>query len=137
MNTNYKLKSIINKGLLSVYGPLATFVVACSLTTYWITKYSLELDKADFITAIVTITSVMIGWIWWSYKIVKWKCWAFSQLTVDESYELYLKAIGVGLIWPTGSVFNKTEIWTKEDKYNWTKLKPEIQEIFEPEKKTE
>ena len=68
---------------------------------------------------------------------MKWKYWAFSKLTVEESHELYLKAIAAGLIWPVGSVFNKTEIWTKADKDKWAKLKPEIREIFESEKKTE
>ena len=59
------------------------------------------------------------------------------KLTIDESYELYSKAIGVGLIWPTGSVFNKTEIWTKDDLNKWMKINPQIREIFEHEKKIE
>jgi len=125
------LSKLINKGLITVYGPLVSFVVACGFIANWFATNILKSNKVDFIIMIVVVTAICIGWIWWSYKIVKWKYWAFSKLTIDESYELYSKAIGVGLIWPTGSVFNKTEIWTKEDLNKWMKINPEIREIFE------
>jgi hypothetical protein len=127
------LTKLINKGLISVYGPLLIFVVFSTLITYWITKNVFKLEIADIITTIFLFFYISIGWIWWSYKIVKWKYFAFSKLTIDESYELYSKAIGVGLIWPTGSIFNKTEIWTETDKNNWLKINSEIREIFELE----
>ncbi|GAB5472645.1 MAG: hypothetical protein Mars2KO_07440 [Maribacter sp.] len=130
------LSKLINQGLISIYGPLVSFVVICGFIGNWFAINILKSTKVDFLVMIVVIIAICIGWVWWSYKIVKWKYWAFSQLTVDESYELHSKAIGAGLIWPAGSVFNKTEIWTKEDKNNWTTLKPEIRELFEP-KKTE
>lgn len=50
---------------------------------------------------------------------------------MDDSYKLYTKAIGVGLIWPTGSIFYRTEIWTNEDRTKWSKINPEIKAIFE------
>jgi len=131
------LNSIIIKGLIIVYGPLVSFVVACGFIANWIAMNILKSDKVDFIIMITVFIAIAIGWIWWSYKIVKWKYLAFSKLTIDESYELYSKAIGVGLIWPTGSVFNKTEIWTKDDLNKWMKINPEIREIFEFENKTE
>lgn len=127
-----KIQSLINKGLITVYGPLVSFVIVCGFLGYWYATNILKSDIVDFIVMIVAIIATCIGWIWWSYKIVKWKYWAFSKLTVEESYELYSKAIEAGLIWRTGSKFNKTEIWTKEDKRNWAKLKPEIRKIFEP-----
>jgi len=127
------LSKLINKGLITVYGPLTTFVILSSIITYWITKDILKLEYADIITTIFLFVFIFIGWIWWSYKIVKWKYFAFSKLTVDESYDLYSKAIEVGLIWPRGSVFNKTEIWSEQDKKNWMKINPEIREIFELE----
>ncbi|MDB9911319.1 hypothetical protein OAD14_00550 [Flavobacteriaceae bacterium] len=127
------LGKLINKGLITVYGPLMTFVISSTLITYWITKDILKLQTADIITTVFLFVFIFIGWIWWSYKIVKWKYFAFSKLTIDESYELYSKAIDVGLIWPTGSIFNKTEIWTNQDKKKWMNINPEIREIFELE----
>ena len=126
-----KLSQLINKGLLTVYGPLVSFVVACGFIANWFATNILESDIVDFIVMITILISICIGWIWWSYKIVKWKFWAFSQVETENGHKLYEKAIGVGLIWPTGSIFNKTEIWTEKDKENWKKLKPEIQAIFE------
>jgi hypothetical protein len=127
------LGKLINKGLITVYGPLMTFVISSTLIAYWITKDILKLETADIITTVFLFVFIFIGWIWWSYKIVKWKYFAFSKLTIDESYELYSKAIDVGLIWPTGSIFNKTEIWTNQDKKKWMNINPEIREIFELE----
>ena len=125
------LSSMINKGLLTVYGPLVSFVIVCGFIANWFATNILKSDIVDFIVMITVLISIFIGWIWWSYKIVKWKYWAFSQLNLDDSYELYSKAIAVGFIWPTGSVFNKTEIWTKDDRVKWTKINPEIKAIFE------
>lgn len=117
------IKSLINKGLIRVYLPLVFFVITCVIIGEF-----LMLD--DTIIALILLVSVIIGWVWWSYQIVKWKCWAFSKVRKQESHDLYIKAIGVGLIWEAGSVFNKTEIWTAADKIKWSKLDPEIQKIF-------
>jgi hypothetical protein len=125
------LSSMINKGLLTVYGPLISFVVACGFIANWIATNILKSDIVDFIVMIAVLISILIGWTWWSYKIVKWKYWAFSKLDLNDSYELYSKAIAVGLIWPTGSIFNKTEIWTKADRNRWSNINPEIKSIFE------
>lgn len=125
-----KTNQLINKGLLTVYGPLVFFVIACGLIAKWFATNIIESDIADFIVMITVLISMVIGWIWWSYKIVKWKNWAFSQIGIEDSFELYEKAIGVGLIWPTGSIFNKTEIWTEKEKEKWSKLNPEIRTLF-------
>ena len=126
------LSKLINKGLITVYGPLVSFVIICGFTANWFTSNILKLEKADYIVAITVFIAICIGWIWWSFKIVKWKYFAFSKLTIDESYALYIKAIESGLIWPAGSVFNKTEIWTENDRKKWLEINPEIREIFEP-----
>lgn len=131
------ISKIINRGLITVYGPLISFVMVCSFASYWIASDLLKSDIVNIIVAITLFISILVGWTWWSYKIVKWKYWAFSQLTVEDSYELYSKAIEVGLIWPTGSIFNKTEIWTKDDKNKWLKINPEVLEIFESKNETE
>lgn len=127
------LTKLISRGLITVYAPLVTFVLFCGFITNWYAENVLISEKVDFIVMISVIIAICIGWVWWSYKIVKWKCFAFSKLSVEESYKLYSKAIGIGLIWPAGSVFNKTEIWTKQDERNWKKINPEIRKIFEAE----
>ena len=125
------LNKLINKGLLTVYGPLVSFVVICVFIAHWVAKNILHAEKVDFIVLVSLFVAIGIGWIWWSYKIVKWKCWAFSQVGITESRKLYQKALEVGLIWPVGSVFNKTEIWTAKDKRKWKDINPGIRKIFE------
>ncbi|WP_313114349.1 hypothetical protein [Aequorivita sediminis] len=110
------LSKLINKGLITVYGSLVSFVIICGFIANWFTSNILKLEKADYIVAITVFLVICFGWIWWNFKIVKWKYWAFSKLTIDESYELYIKAIESGLIWKTGSMLNKTEIWIEKDK---------------------
>lgn len=73
------LNSIINKGLITVYGPLVSFIVACGFIANWIATNILKSDIIDFIVMATIIISIFIGWIWWGYKIVKWKYWAFSK----------------------------------------------------------
>ena len=125
------LRKLINKGLITVYGPLVSFVITSGFIANWIATNFLKSEKAEFIVMISVILAICIGWVWWSYKIVKWKFWAFSQINTEKSNELYLMAVGVGLIWPAGSVFNKTEIWTKDDKDKWLRINPEIRKLFE------
>ncbi|MEZ5148785.1 MAG: hypothetical protein R2759_17375 [Bacteroidales bacterium] len=83
---------MINKGLLTVYGPLVSFVVNCGFIANWIATNILKSDIVDFIVLIAVLVSILIGWTWWSYKIVKWKYWAFSKLDLNDSYELYTKS---------------------------------------------
>ena len=129
------LTKLITKGIITVYGPLVSFVIICGIIANWFAINILQSEKVDFIIMVTVFIAVFIGWFWWSYKIVKWKCFAFSKLTLNESLELYSKAISAGLIWPKGSLFNKTEIWTEKDKIIWQGIDSDIREIFEVEKK--
>lgn len=66
-------------------------------------------------TAIVLIIGAFIlPWVWWSYKVVKWKIWAFAN--VSDIRTLEKRAIAMQLIWPHGSWFEKTEFKTKQEK---------------------
>lgn len=125
------LNKLINKGMLTVYLPILLFVVTCGYIANWYAKNILYSEMADFIVIATLIIAICIGWIWWSFKIVKWKYWAFSQLNKEESYVLYEKAIKIGLLWPKGNIFNKTEIWLKKDKKKWLTINQEIRELFD------
>lgn len=125
------LNKLIKKGMLTVYLPILLFVVTCGYIANWYAKNILYSEMADFIVIATLIIAICIGWIWWSFKIVKWKYWAFSQLNKEESYVLYEKAIKIGLLWPKGNIFNKTEIWLKKDKKKWLTINQEIRELFD------
>lgn len=127
-----KLDSLINQGLWFVYGPAILFVVASGLTANYFIPYVLAAEIVDFTVVVIVFFSICIAWLWWSYRIVKWKIFACSQIAIEDRYQLYEKAIEVGLIWPSTSMFTKTELWTKKDKENWKKkVRPEIRALFD------
>lgn len=70
-----------------------------------------------WVIAIATVASFIISWLAWSYLVVSWKVWAFGN--VRNVNELERKAIEQKMIWPDGSWFNKTEIWSYEQKQQW------------------
>lgn len=74
--------------------------------------YQAKLSIWGYILIIPSI--VVVPWIYWSFKITKWRIWAFEN--VDDVYELKRRAIAAKLIWPDGNIFEKTEIRTAEDK---------------------
>jgi hypothetical protein len=71
------LTKLIIKGLITVYGPLISFVVISGFIANWYATSILKSEKVDFIIMITVFIAVVIGWFWWSFKIVKWKCFAF------------------------------------------------------------
>jgi hypothetical protein len=56
------LSPLINKGLLRVYGPLVSFVVASGFIANWVATNILESDIVDFIVMITVLISICIGW---------------------------------------------------------------------------
>lgn len=122
----------INKGLIVVYGPLILLVCISVFGSKYLAKELLGIPKQNYVIAVTFFGALVLGWIWWSYKVVKWKCEAFTDVGIETGIRLYRRAVEVGLIWRTGSIFNKTEIWSTRDKEKWSKIDREVQKIFEP-----
>jgi hypothetical protein len=53
-----------------------------------------------------------LGWTWWSFTIVRWWRWSVSRGVPPN--RLHKWAVMVLLIWPRGSIFEKTEIRPKD-----------------------
>jgi hypothetical protein len=64
--------------------------------------------------------SFVLGWLYWSIMITKWRLWAFEN--VRNVHELKKRAIQEKLIWPDGSFYEKTEIRGARDNDRWTGL---------------
>jgi hypothetical protein len=58
-------------------------------------------------------SSFVLGWLYWSFAITKWKQWAYTN--VDDIIALKKAAVDAYLIWPDDNVFNKTEIKTPNE----------------------
>lgn len=67
------------------------------------------------------LLSFVLGWLYWSIMITKWRLWAFEN--VDNVHQLKKRAIQEKLIWPDNSIFEKTEIRSAAEKAKWQLLR--------------
>ena len=64
--------------------------------------------------------SIPLAWLYWSCAVPRWKLWAYKR--VNDVQALKSAAIGSGLIWPDGHLFEKTEICSKAMRQKILKL---------------
>jgi hypothetical protein len=54
----------------------------------------------------------LLGWTWWSFTIARWRKWAITRGAPPDRLQKW--AVAVGLTWPKGWIFEKTEIQPKD-----------------------
>ena len=86
-------------GTLLVNGPVLMLIFGTSLlgNSLW--------GAAGAIGGVVL--GAAVGWIWWAFMVPRWRAWAVPR--VANPAKLHLWAVGVGIEWPKGSRFEKTE----------------------------
>jgi hypothetical protein len=62
----------------------------------------------------------ILGWLYWSLAVTKWRLWAFEN--VRNVHELKRRAIKDKLIWSDGSIWERTEIRSADDKQKLIEL---------------
>ncbi|QBN18536.1 LapA family protein [Flavobacterium nackdongense] len=72
------------------------------------------------------ILGFILGWLVWSYFVVKWKIWAYEN--VRNINELERKAVEEQLIWSSGSWFEKTEFKDYQQKQKLKQLEKKFLE---------
>jgi hypothetical protein len=76
------------------------------------------------------VTTFVVMWLWWSFRITSWRIWAFENCR--NVHELKRRAIEDKLIWPDGSRFEKTEIRNAEQRKRIKALESKFQIADEP-----
>lgn len=57
---------------------------------------------------------VILAWLWWSAAVPRWREWAMTRGADEEqTQELGVRS---GLVWPKGSMFEKTEFKIRNKK---------------------
>lgn len=56
----------------------------------------------------VFVAGFIAAWLWWSVNVPKWRLWAYER--VNDIPELKRRAVAIGLTWPDGHFFERTEI---------------------------
>ncbi len=54
------------------------------------------------------ILAFLLGWLWWSLCVPRWRLWAYRRVASTSALQRW--ALGVGLVWPRGSLPERTEI---------------------------
>ncbi len=58
------------------------------------------------------IVGALVGWIWWSFSVPRWRRWALQNGAPEDKLQKW--AVLTGLVWPKGWIFEKTEFKLKE-----------------------
>jgi hypothetical protein len=69
------------------------------------TQFTARLEIAFFVVCFCG------AWLWWSYAVPRWRLWAYQR--VEDIQSLKRLAIEQKLVWPDGSIFERTEIKSK------------------------
>jgi len=61
---------------------------------------------------VLIILGPLVGWVWWSFSVPRWRRWALQNGAPEDKLQKW--AVATGLVWPKGSIFEKTEFRVKE-----------------------
>lgn len=98
-------------GQLVVNIPVLIIILSVSAIDIWIyLSLSYKISVSGLIIPI--LIGVAVGWLWWSFSVPRWRQWALKNGAAES--ELQKWAVITGLVWPKGSIFEKTEFKAKE-----------------------
>lgn len=103
------IDTAIQRGLAMVYGPFFLFVVGIPIAM-------LILFTHFNISTIFVLPSVpagiLVAWAWWSFRVPQWRIWALQH--VEDIENLHKRAVQIGIEWPYGHIFERTEIKSQQ-----------------------
>jgi hypothetical protein len=74
------------------------------------------IPAADVLVIPALVAAIVGGfvlvWSWWSVMVPKWHLWAYRR--VNDIAKLKAVAVAVGLTWPDGHFFERTELKSSE-----------------------
>ena len=95
-------------GLAVVNGPVLVFLVGPLLAFAYLRHVALIALALNWVGLPVFLCGFVFAWLWWSVSVPKWRLWAYSR--VGDIARLKAQAVAVGLTWPDGHPFGRTEI---------------------------
>ncbi len=108
------IDKVISVGQTTVNIPVAIIISIFALGSIILAPKILSKDYTDLGMIVGMMLGIISAWIWWSFRIVKWRIWAFQNTKREDWRELRTIAIKEQLIWPPNCFFEKTEFRTTE-----------------------
>jgi uncharacterized membrane protein YciS (DUF1049 family) len=122
MNTDVTVEQAIARGNKMVNNP--TLCILILVPVAFMLLYYYDVFSA-WIIAVGFVLGFLLAWLYWSVMITRWRLWAFEN--VRNVHELRKKAIKEKLMWPEGSMFEKTEIRSAPEKEKWKALQQKFE----------
>lgn len=124
------IQEVLDKGYSSVNLPVTAILVIIPIASIFVLPTFLPDKYAGLSYLIAFIVCFVLAWLYWSYKIVKWRIWAFENTRESDWITLRQKAVEQQLIWSKGSIFEKTEIRSKKEREQIENIDNRIQELI-------
>lgn len=113
------IDEVLRRGQILVNVPVFLIFVSMQVLSFFVIPLMFSEQYVGFAGFIGFLIAAILGfflaWSWWSYRIVKWRIWAFENTEKSDWYELKQRAISGLLIWPYGSIYEKTEFRSKRE----------------------
>jgi hypothetical protein len=97
-------------GLVIVNGPVLLLLLGPLFVFAHLRDIALVPQSQNWLGLPALLGGFVLAWLWWSLSVPRWRLWAYSR--VSDIAELKAHAVSVGLTWPDGHVFERTEIKT-------------------------
>ncbi|WP_136668689.1 hypothetical protein [Flavobacterium sp. H122] len=122
MNNTVSVKEAITKG--KIYLMLVPCLIIFELPIL-VGFLAFFYEFSPWIILISIVFGIILGCLFWSYNVVKWKIWAYEN--VRNVHELKRKAIRYNLIHSDNSWLNKTEIINDHQRQRLEQLEKKFQ----------
>lgn len=129
MEKYLSINEVLKKGQFIVNVPAIAILVIVPVLSVFLSPIVFAREYIAIGICAGMILGFILAWLWWSYTIVKWRIWAFKSTKKSDWNSLKERAIIQKLIWYDGSIFEKTEIRSKEDHLKIQKINSEIEQI--------
>ncbi len=98
-------------GTFFVNGPVMVLIMAPLLLIGQLVSHGIITPSQKWLVVPAFLCGIGAAWLWWSLTIMRWRIWAFER--VADIPALKEAAVLVGLTWPQGHVYERTEIKSK------------------------
>jgi len=123
------IDEVIRKGQIEVNGPVAIIMFGIPIIAILAAPIIIPKEYVGISTVAGLFLGFILAWLWWSYRIVKWRIWAFENTEKSDWQKLKERAINQKLIWNDGSIFEKTEIRSREENQKILEINSKINQI--------
>ena len=131
---NYKsVEEVLKRGYWTVNFPIPFIMIGFGCVALYVTPLLVSKQYEGILAFLGLILGFCLGWLWWSYKIVKWRIWAFENTNKEDWITLKYEAIEQQLIWEDGNIFEKTEIRSRVEQAKIEAINREIDRLIEEE----